>query len=144
MLHPIEGPPASLGPAVGRLHYPGAAARHDREAYLAEAASDFARDRVVRVIFFEAGRAEDGDAGADKVENPKPFEKLPHNARQGPELPLARLRPFKKDALFFALLRLLDLCRADGVGFARHTRIIQEKLARANLTCILMAARPLC
>jgi len=46
-------------------------------AWLRETGADLPPQRVVRVVFGEPGRAEDGDTGADKVESAEPGDEVP-------------------------------------------------------------------
>jgi hypothetical protein len=75
-----------LGAAVGGLHDPGAAARHHREAGARQLPPHLTAERIVRVVFLEARRAEDRHARTDEVKGAEAAHKFDHDAQGSDEL----------------------------------------------------------
>jgi len=86
--------------AVGPLHDARPAARHHREAAARQACADFPRHLVVAVRFGKAGRAEDGDAGADEAQSPEAADELGEDTERAQELEQPVLGAGEETALF--------------------------------------------
>ena len=69
---------------VGRLHDAGPAARHHGEVVFGETLGDFHGGAVIFIRRFGAGRAEDGDGGADVRHGLEGIHELRHDAEDAP------------------------------------------------------------
>src|SRR5262249_39729732 len=88
--------------AVGGFHQSRSAAGHHRETKAADAASDFARDRVVRMRLAETRRSENRDTRADKMQRAKAADEIAHRAPEQNDFAHARMRSFKQHAIGLA------------------------------------------
>ena len=87
------------GSAVCGFHDSWSAAGHDGVAGACECGPGFLGEFVVLVVFIEARRAEDGDAGANEVEFAEAAEELAGDFDDGPEFLSSEARAFEEVVL---------------------------------------------
>lgn len=87
-------------PAVGSFHDPRSAARHCIETQQSDPLADLACHLVIRMVFFEAGRSENGDGGADEVEGTETLDKLAKNPEGEKQFIATGFGPFQENMFF--------------------------------------------
>ena len=124
--------------AIGGLHDPGAAARHDGETRARQRGADLARELVVAVRFREARRAEHRHAGLLEHEAFERTQELEEDAHGALEVRLARAAPRQE-----YLLGILDVFEQRCVRGGGRTGVGHGE-STGSLRCAGGASGPRC
>src|SRR5437660_84636 len=72
-----------FGAAICRFHDAGSAAGHDGETQPRNGRAHLPREFVMWIVDLDAGRAKDGDAWPNKMQDAKTAQKIAHHSQEG-------------------------------------------------------------